>query len=325
MENNKAHHLILPPEIEAGGWNATIEYLFQQQLYTWPMARNHYAQFGEIERRKVLFDGFYLELQHNPARERSTCADVSKPAIENRPCFLCLNNLPSEQKGLSILGKYLILVNPFPIFKRHLTIIDTEHTAQQIAGRLTDLLTISRHLEGYTVFYNGPKCGASAPDHFHFQATLSNEMPINLQFDALKISNGTLLVQADDIQITLIDGFLRSAIVLESEYREPIDYFFDKLTKQLPMDDESGEPMLNLLASYSDGVYRLVVFPRIAQRPSCYFKEGAEKIVVSVASVELSGVVVTPREEDFKKITKEDLTKIFSEVSRKHTFSKLTP
>ncbi len=324
MENKNVHLLTVPSEIEAGNWNAKIEYLFQQQIETWPMARNHYAQFSQIERRKFQFDGFDLELQHNPARERSTFADVSKPAIENRPCFLCLNNLPNEQKGVPILGKYLILVNPFPIFNRHLTIIDTEHTVQQIGGRLTDLLTISRNLEGYTVFYNGPRCGASAPDHFHFQATLSNEMPINRQFDSIKISLGKLLVQADDIQITLIENFLRTTVVLESEYREPIDYFFDKLMKQLPMDNESGEPMVNLLASYIDGVYRLVVFPRIAQRPSCYFKEGDEKIVVSVASVELSGVIVTPREEDFKKITKADLETIFKEVSLKHTFTSLT-
>jgi len=315
MEKMNAHLLELPVGVEATGWAGKIEYMFNNQLETWAMAQKHYQQFETVQRRTIKFDDFIIELQFNPARERSTCADVSKTAIENRSCFLCPANLPVEQKGLSILDKYLILVNPFPIFSRHLTITDYNHVPQNITERLTDLLSISRDLEGYSVFYNGPRCGASAPDHFHFQAAKSDEMPLNKEFESLKISNGKLLVQEDDIQVTFIENCLRPAIAFESEYREPIDYFFDKLVMQLPFDKESGEPMINLISTFTDGIYRLIVFPRIAQRPSCFFKEGTDRIVVSVASVELSGIIVTPREEDFVKITKEDLVKIFGEVT----------
>jgi hypothetical protein len=309
-------HLIeLPTLIENATWCEKIDYLYRQQREKWNMARNHYLQFESVERRQISFGDFKMVVQHNPGRIRSTCAVVSKPVIENRRCFLCLNHLPEEQKGFLLLDKYIMLVNPFPIFSQHLTISDLDHTPQKIENRIVDLLTIARDLDGFTVFYNGPRCGASAPDHFHFQAGISQEMPIFSEIEAQKEKNGRLIFKSDDIEIISIENYLRSAILLESEYREPIDYFFDKLMKKLPFDDESDEPKVNLMANYVDGKFRLIVFPRITQRPSCYYREGDDRIVVSVASVELGGVIVVPREEDFLKITKQDLEKIFSEVS----------
>jgi hypothetical protein len=315
MKNNDQHLLEIPKVLESKKLSRKISYLFTQQLKTWPIAAKHYKEFDSIKRKKLAFNDFLFELQYNPARIISTCADVSKDVIEKRPCFLCKENLPDEQKGLLLLEKYLLLINPYPIFSRHLTISDISHSVQNINGRLIDLLTLAKELEGYTVFYNGPKCGASAPDHFHFQAAKSDEMPINIEFDSIEVAHGKLLVQADDIQITLLEKYLRTALVFESEYQEPIDYFFDKAIKELPMESEFGEPMLNILASFNDGIYRLIVFPRIAQRPSCYYLEDPERIVVSVASVELSGVIVCPREEDLLKLTKANLEKIFKEVS----------
>jgi hypothetical protein len=315
MSNIAEHLLELTDELKQASWREKIGFMFQQQRETWNMARNHYLQFESVERREIAFDGFKMVIQHNPGRVRSTCADVSKPVIENRRCFLCVDHLPAEQKGFLLLNNYLMLVNPFPIFSKHLTISDTSHVPQHISNRIVDMLTLSRVLKNFTVFYNGPSCGASAPDHFHFQAGTASEMPINNEIDELKKSKGKLLFKSDDIIITNIEGYLRSAIVMESEYREPIDYFFDKLAKRLPIEEESGEPKLNLMATFVDGMYRLIIFPRITQRPSCYYNEGDDRIVVSVASVELSGVIVVPREEDFKKISKEDLETIFSEVS----------
>jgi len=309
------HLLELSNELSQATWSEKIDYMYFQQRETWNMARNHYRQFESVERREILFDDFRLIIQHNAGRVRSTCADVSKPVIENRRCFLCLNHLPEEQKGFLLLDKYIMLVNPFPIFSQHLTISDVEHTPQKIENRIIDLLTIARDLDGFTVFYNGPRCGASAPDHFHFQAGISREMPVFSEIETLKEKNGRLILKSDDIKITSIENYLRSAILLESEYREPIDYFFDKLMKKLPFDEESDEPKVNLMANYVDGKFRLIVFPRITQRPSCYYLDGDDRIVVSVASVELGGVIVVPREEDFQKITKDDLVKIFEEVS----------
>lgn len=319
-EQISAHILELPPHLLSASWAAKIEFLFENQLETWNMARNHYRQFESVQRRTIEFDGFELIVQHNPARARSTCADLSKPAIESRPCFLCAANLPADQKGFPLLDRYLLLVNPFPIFERHLTISDFAHTPQNIANRLNDMLQMARLLEGFTVFYNGPLCGASAPDHFHFQAVQSGEMPIEKELIAMKENLGKILVNEEDIQISIFEKYLREVVLFESTYAEPIDFFFEQMVKQLPTEQTGGEPMMNLLASFQNGNYRLLLFPRKAQRPQCYFRSDKSRILVSPASVELGGVVVTPREEDFNKITKADLEQIFGDVSLKHTF-----
>jgi hypothetical protein len=315
MENKNKHLLELSTHEKESNWDEKIESLYLHQFKNWSMVNNHYQHFESIEKRSIFFDGFRIDLQHNPARARSTCADLSQKKITSRPCFLCNNNLPEEQKGYSLLDKYLLLVNPFPIFKRHLTISDFEHTPQQIENRIIDLLSIAKMLSSYTLFYNGPQCGASAPDHFHFQAAQKGIMPIDIEIDQLNTKNKTVLFSSDDIQITQINNYLRTAIVFESSYMEPIDYFFTKTVSQLPFDKTSNEPMLNLLANYQNGKYRLVLFPRKQQRPSCYFSEEPHRILVSPASVEMGGIIITPRAEDFHRITKKDLETIFSDTS----------
>lgn len=289
--------------------------MYQQQCETWNMARNHYRQFESVERRVLTFDDFQFILQHNPARARSTCADLSKKVIENRRCFLCANNLPEDQKGLMILNKYLMLVNPFPIFDRHLTISDFNHIPQHIENRIIDLLEISRLLPTFTLFYNGPLCGASAPDHFHFQAAQKGIMPVDNEITGLSPDRKSMLVEKEDIAIYTVNNYLRMAIVMESGWKEPIDYFFAQLINQLPFNVEAGEPMMNLLTSFDKDIYRLIIFPRKAQRPSCYYREGNDRIVVSPASVELGGIIITPREEDFHRLNHNDLIRIFEEVS----------
>lgn len=308
-----AHLLDISNNISAP-WNEKIDYLYARQLNEWDMARNHYEQLATIEKRTVSFDDFRIDIQHNPTRARSTCADVSKKNIDQRPCFLCAQNLPKEQRGFSILNKYLLLINPYPIFDRHLTISDFSHLPQLIENRIIDLLSLSKELKGFTVFYNGPQCGASAPDHFHFQAAKSDIMPIDTEIIVLKSKLGKLIFQTDIIQIVEIYNYLRPAIILESDYREPIDHFFSKIYKQLPTEKTSGEPMMNLMANFVNNKYRLTIFPRQAQRPSCYYRRGTEQILVSPASVEMGGLIITPRIEDFKKLTEIELKQIFEEV-----------
>lgn len=314
MEFYNDHLLPLPEELEKASWDKKIGYLYTKQLIDWPQAQKHYEQFSEVKKRSVSFDDFRIDLQFNPARARSTCADLSKKAIETRPCFLCTQNLPVEQKGYLVLNRYLLLINPFPIFENHLTISDTTHQPQAIKGRIIDILTLAKELQTYTIFYNGPKCGASAPDHFHFQAAQKNIMPIDTEFDYLNKYKSRELVNEEEIHISQINGYLRNTIVLESEYREPIDYFFSKVYNQLPIDQESNEPMMNILANYQNDKYRLTLFFRDKQRSSHFYKEGDDRIMVSPASVEMGGLVVTPREEDYLKITKDDLKEIFNET-----------
>lgn len=315
MDSVKKHIIELPGELNQSSWSEKIEYMYRQQRETWNMARNHYRMFESIERREIGFGKFRFILQHNPARARSTCADLSKQVIENRRCFLCAANLPEDQKGFILLNKYLMLVNPFPIFNQHLTISDFKHIPQRIENRIIDLLEMTRILPTFTLFYNGPLCGASAPDHFHFQAAQKGVMPIDTEIDQLTPDQKKILVNKEDIIAYTIPGYLRNCIVIESDWKEPIDYFFAQLIKILLFNDEAGEPLMNLISSFNKGQYRLIIFPRKAQRPSCYYREGAERIVVSPASVELGGIIVTPREEDFQRITIEDLEQIFREVS----------
>jgi ATP adenylyltransferase/5',5'''-P-1,P-4-tetraphosphate phosphorylase II len=312
--NVQQHVLTLPDALEKAQWDEKIEVLFQQQMQTWPLAYDHYQQFKQVKKRSLNFEDFRLDIQYNPARERSTCADLHPITIEKRPCFLCQTNLPLEQKGYVILKKYLMLINPYPIFDRHLTISALQHQVQNIQGRIIDMLTLAKDLQGFTIFYNGPRCGASAPDHFHFQAVNKHVMPIDTEFEYLKKFKSKLLVTEDDIEIVQLKHYLRKTVVFESEYREPIDFFFTKVLQQLPVDEASNEPMMNLLASYQQGKYRLTLFLRNKQRPSFYYREEPDRIMVSPASVEMGGLIVVPRESDYLKITKEDLREIFSET-----------
>ena len=314
MDLASEHIQPIPGELEKASWDKKIGYLYAQQLMEWHDAKIHYERFRSVKKRSISFDDFRIDLQFNPGRARSTCADLSKTVIEKRPCFLCNSNLPKEQKGFLILKNYLLLINPYPIFENHLTISDLKHKPQAISGRIIEMLTLAKDLQSYTIFYNGPRCGASAPDHFHFQAVQKNIMPIDTEFDYLKKYKSRELVNEEDIQIVQIKGYLRKTLVFESDYREPIDYFFSKVYSQLPFDEVSKEPMMNILANYQNGKYRLTLFLRNKQRPSRYYIEGDNRLVISPASVEMGGLVITPREEDFVKITKEDLKEIYRET-----------
>ena len=321
MERIIEHVLTLPEEISTGSFEGKIAFMYSEQLTNWDMARNHYRHFESVERRVISAGDFNFIVQHNPARARSTCADLSAKTIETRKCFLCSHHLPQAQKGLIIKDKYLLLVNPFPIFDRHITISDFNHCPQRIDGRIIDMLEMAALLPQFTVFYNGPLCGASAPDHFHFQAAQKGIMPVDSEVSRIDSSRKRIFVgEKSDVQVYELIDYLRTAIVMESQWKEPIDYCFARLMENLPQNAEAGEPLMNLIASYTDGVYRLIVFPRKAQRPSCYYAVGDERIIVSPASVELGGIIVTPREEDFQRLTLDDLKKIFDEVSLKVSF-----
>lgn len=318
MHRTEDHILKIPNHLLPIDWNSKIEYLYQQQLQSWPMANKHYKHLETIDSKTIQVDDFKFEIFFNEARARSTCADLSKKAIEKRPCFLCLSALPNEERGYTILDKYLILINPYPIYSRHLTISDLKHIPQQIENRITDMLEISKKLSGFTIFYNGPQCGASAPDHFHFQAAKKGNLPTDTEIDKLKTKRKYLLKE-EQITIFKIDNYLRETIVFESDDKEPIDYFFTKTLEQLPFDKASNEVKLNVLASYVNNHYRLILFPRKEQRPSCFYKSGEEQLMVSPASVEFGGSFVTPRAVDFHKIGPKHMLEIFTEVSLKDT------
>jgi hypothetical protein len=288
--------------------------LLESQKKEWSMLAAGSASLSTVEVKKYEYEGFTLKVQFNPGRIISTSAKVDAKSINERKCFLCPQNLPPEQKGILYKDEYIILCNPFPIFPEHYTIPAVEHTPQLIEGKFATLLEISKDLSSsYTVFYNGPKCGASAPDHFHFQAGDKFFMPIDDDFEYMSGLYGAELFSENDIKITAIDDGLRKMIAFESSdisvLSESLDRFYDTYKNGLP-----EEPMINILSFYETDNWRVVVFLREKHRPTHYFREGAEQIMLSPASVDLGGVCITPLEKDFRKVDEKILKEIFNEV-----------
>lgn len=289
------------------------EELISEQLSSWELARNNYAQLGRVRIKELSFDGFSVFVQFNPERIRSSAAKVDAKSIGERPCFLCAANRPPEQKGIAVDNNMVILINPFPIFPRHLTIPSLGHTDQLIRGRFGQMLDLAISLPGYVVFYNGPQCGASAPDHFHFQAGNSGFMPIESDFAA----GSKLYLLRDDgvIKIWKWRSYLRGILTISGSDKSSLERafgeFYDSFSALQP---DKTEPMLNILAGFSGGEWIIHLIPRKQHRPVQYFAEGEKKIIVSPASVDLGGVFIVPREEDFERLDKELIVDILDQV-----------
>lgn len=304
------------PGLDAqAGLAAQAHALLEQQKASWGMLRSGYSSLASVQMRTFRLDGLSVTAQYNPGRMTSSSARVDEHAIRNRKCFLCAAHLPEQQRGILYEQRWLLLCNPFPIFPEHFTIAEIEHSAQRIEGSFEALLRMSRDLaQGYSVFYNGPRCGASAPDHMHFQAGSRQFMPIETQCAALRQARGKEAFRGRGVRVFAVGESLRPFIGIEGEDAERIHEAFLRLTAALGRaagDDE--EPMMNILAFYEEG-WRVLVFPRRVHRPSFYFEEGDRKILVSPAAVDLGGVCILPREEDFRKITGADLETMYREV-----------
>lgn len=291
--------------------NQTINNLFTEQLASWETARNNYAALSGVQVKELNVHGIPYKVQFNPARIVSSGAKVDAKSIRERKCFLCPAHLPAEQEGILFEGHYNLLVNPFPIFPRHLTIPELEHVPQRIAPRFADMLELARQLTEYTIFYNGPRCGASAPDHAHFQAGSRGFMPI--ETDWRKQVAGKV---ADYGQATLwyLDDAPRTTLVIEAADKNDAMVLFGIIYRVLDVPAGESEPMMNVLALYEGDRWIVFIFPRAKHRPACYTAEGDTNLLSSPASVDLGGVFITPVEKDFRKITAEDVAQILSEV-----------
>lgn len=308
---------ILEQFIKHNDFGSSAKLLIKNQRKEWLMMADGYASLSTVETKSFFFNGFEIKVQFNPARLISTSAKVDPESIKERKCFLCLNNLPPEQKGILYKNDFLILCNPFPIFPEHFTLSSIQHKPQQIKDSFTFLLSLSKDLsKHYTLFYNGPKCGASAPDHLHFQAGNKYFMPIDNDFHQIKNEYGRILVENEKITIASVDDGLRKFISFESNYEDELLNAFDKFyAAYSSLDNSKEEPLMNILSFYEDGYgWRVIIFLREKHRPKAYFAEGDKKIMLSPAAVDLGGVCITPLEKDFEKINKEILTGIFNEV-----------
>lgn len=289
--------------------------LFDHQINNWQLASDGYRSLKNVQIKQFEFDNFSIEAHFNPGRIISSSAKVDTKSIQERPCFLCINNLPAEQKAVKIVNDYILLVNPFPIFSKHFTILSINHVPQAIESEFDHMLTISSMLgKDYSVFYNGPRCGASAPDHMHFQAGNFGFMKIDNEFSKIENTYGKIIYQDNDLVTTAVSGCLRNFISLESNNITKLKEEFKSIYNILSKEQSDVEPMINIICSYNNS-WRLLIFPRNKHRPTYYFEEGENKIIISPAAVDLGGVCIFPKEEDFIKTTKELIIDIFDQVS----------
>lgn len=284
--------------------------LLHSQLNEWVLAKTNFDALKSVETKEFDFSDFSIRIQFNPARIQSSAAKVDAKSIRERKCFLCPENLPSEQKGIPH-GEYQVLANPFPIFPEHFTIPTYKHTDQLIAGIYGDMLDLAKDMEEYTIFYNGPKCGASAPDHAHFQAGNKGFLPLEKEIKS--ITKETVL-KSDKLILYAIRQYMRNCFLLETKDKDAAITVFNKLYGFLELKEGDKEPMMNILTWYENGTWYSVVFPREKHRPDCFFAEGDDNLLISPASVDLGGVFITPLEKDFKKIREKDVKDILKEI-----------
>ena len=288
-----------------------LNVFFESQLAEWKFARRNFEALRQVETKTFDLDGFSVRVQFNPARIVSSAAKVDAASVGARKCFLCAENQPPEQRGLPCGNGYRILVNPYPIFDRHFTIPAEEHVLQSIGDRYGDMLDMARSFDGEVVFYNGPRCGASAPDHAHFQAVGKGAMPLESEIG--RFATEQVYGEAG-AAVYAIRGCLRNGFAIRSADPRAASACFRKLYGALDVSPGDPEPMMNVLTWYGAGEWTSCVFPRRKHRPACFYAGGADKLLISPAAVDLAGVLIVPREEDFLKITAGDIHMIFNEV-----------
>ena len=290
--------------------DSSISRFFNRQLEMWEDARHRFRDLKHVEVRQL---SDQLKVQFNPARIVSTGAKIDKHTLGERPCFLCERNRPKEQMTKQIDDHFQLLVNPFPILPVHFTIPATKHQPQSIYrhyGEMHRLLSLHSEL---MVFYNGPKCGASAPDHLHFQAGTSGVLPLQTNWQRLSRSLTDVISLNDEEKISVLSDFLVPAFVIISKSEDSDEELFHRLYRSMPMRGDESEPMMNIIAWRKGDEFISVVIPREKHRPDAYFAEGEAQMMVSPGALDMAGLIITPREEDFSKINLDKATALLRE------------
>lgn len=290
--------------------DSSISRFFNRQLEKWADARHRFRDLKHVETHQL---SDQVKLQWNPARIVSTGAKIDKKTLGERPCFLCDKNRPKEQMAKQVDDKFQLLVNPFPILPVHFTIPARKHQPQLIYKNYGEMHRfLSLHSE-MMVFYNGPKCGASAPDHLHFQAGTSGILPLQANWQRLSRNLTDIISLNDEEKIAAIRDFIVPAFVIISKSEDSDETLFHRLYKAMPQRGDETEPMMNIIAWRKGEEYISVIIPREKHRPEAYFAEGDAQIMVSPGALDMSGLIITPREEDFRKLTEEKATVLLQE------------
>ena len=292
-----------------------LQRFFQRQLETWEEARQRYSDLQYVETRELITDSVTLVAQWNPARIASTGAKIDAKSIAERPCFLCAKNRPAQQMHRVLDGKYELLVNPFPILPVHFTLPMLKHQPQRILPMYKEVLRLAERYPDLTLLYNGPHCGASAPDHAHLQAVNTGVLPIQQSWQRLSRNLSEVLTEDEDTGIWQVVDYPAAAFVVKSRTQEAGERLFRELYNCLPMADDHTEPMMNIICWYAGETLLSVVLPRRKHRPDCYTATGEAQYTISPGAVDMGGLVITPVEKDFRRLTPEMMVDIYSELS----------
>ena len=297
----------------------SLQRFFDLQLDRWSDADRRYRDLRRVETRELPVGASTIVAQWNPARIVSTGAKMDSKTLGERPCFLCDGNRPGEQMHRIVDNKWELLVNPFPILPMHFTIPSLKHRPQSVKDSIGELYRLLTDFPELLVFYNGPKSGASAPDHNHLQAGTSGVVPLQKSWQRLSRDLTTVVSLSDDADISVIDDYPCPALLVRSTTKEAGDRLFRHVYAALPQREDETEPMMNVLGWRRDGEYLLVVIPRDKHRPDCYTAEGDQQFIVSPGSLDMAGLMITPREEDFRRLTPELAVSILRECGLDET------
>jgi hypothetical protein len=283
-------------------------------MASWPALNRAYKNLQSARRREIVGNNFSFSVQFNPGRIASAEARIDQASLEKRPCFLCRHHLPQDQMAVLYRRSFVILCNPFPIFEPHFTIAHLDHRPQILEGSVSLFLQLARDFSpDFTVFYNGPRCGASAPDHLHFQGGPAGSIPI--EKEAL-MGQWALIKTIKDVSVFAFRQPERQAILLEGEKRHALasvtSTILDILNRLAGGEEEA---MVNIIASFRAGRWRVFIFPRSKHRPDAFFRKGDDRLAITPGAVEMGGLVITIHERDFRSLDHKQLVDIFTEVS----------
>lgn len=290
-----------------------LDEFVEYQLMSWNLASDNFANLRNTQRRKLTDGEFECYAQLNPARIKSTAAKVEKDSISERPCFLCENNRPKEQISLPIAKDWKLLLNPYPIFARHFTIANDSHVKQ---GKLPlEMASFAEKLPGMAVFYNGARAGASAPDHRHAQAVMACELPIIKLAEKFHRTRERGFKSSETYGIGLPFHFISAIVSPDESGLKTLAVASDAFG----IDEVTGQIDYGLINAFywidSENLLRIIIIPRKSHRPSCYFASGEEHCLISPGAIDMAGLVITPRKEDFEKIDDGKLKEIYSQVA----------
>ena len=295
--------------------------LIEHQRRHWPLLAEGYAAFEKIESKRVPVEESEVVIQHNPKRIRSTAAAVDEASVSGRVCFLCPENLQAEEKGIAYGDDLVVLCNPFPVLDRHLSIVHREHVEQKIEGNVETLLDLAHDFgREFFALYNGPQCGASAPDHLHFQVCSRALLPIeeHLFDDEQQLSEDCNYCEEtarNSFELFTLGGCGRSVVVFRGGDRGEMAAWIYEVLRELGQMTDRAEPLVNIVCVYDRKLWTVYLFPRAKHRPAAFFAQGDERLTVSPGAIDMAGVVVVPERAHFDKIGSEQITRIFAEVS----------